>query len=78
MLPRGVSAGSPVTVNVYEAPGTQAKVQQRDDGNGGLTLDVIISQVEDKLSANVAMGRGSLAPVLQSTYGLNRTAGSYR
>ncbi len=78
VLPKGVSAGSPVTVNVYEAPGTQAKVQQRDDGNGGLTLDVIISQVEDKLSANVAMGRGSLAPVLQSTYGLNRTAGSYR
>ena len=78
VLPRGTKAGSPVTVNIFEAPGTQAKVRQRDNGNGGMTLDVIISQIEDRMSNNVAMGRGSLAPVLQSTYGLNRTAGSYR
>ncbi len=66
-----------VTVNVYEAPGTRTEVRQ-EQNQDGLSIDVLISQIEDKMSANVAVGRGSLAPTLQQTYGLNRTAGAYR
>lgn len=71
-------AASPVNVqvNVIEAPGTQAKVQQRPDGNGGMSIDVIIEQIEGAQARRIARG-GGLAPVLEQTYGLNRAAGAF-
>lgn len=71
-----MSAAPSVTVNVFNAPaGTQ--VQQRPDGNGGMTLDVIIEQIEGGIARNVSRGTGALSGALTQTYGLNRAAGAY-
>lgn len=72
----GATSPVNVQVNVIEAPGTQAKVQQRPDGNGGMSIDVIIEQIEGAQARRIARG-GGLAPVLEQTYGLNRAAGAY-
>ncbi|MBL6934103.1 MAG: phage tail tape measure protein [Alphaproteobacteria bacterium] len=66
-----------VTVNVdNRAPGTEAKVQTRRDGNGNLGLDIVVEKVEGRLSRNIGRGEG-LAPTLERRYGLNPAAGSY-
>lgn len=71
-----MSAAPSFTVNVFNAPaGTQ--VQQRRDGNGGMTLDVIIEQIEGGIARNVTRGTGALSGALTQTYGLNRAAGAY-
>ena len=77
VVPAGESKRG-VTVNVFEAPGTTTEVRQKDNGSGGLTLDVIIKQVEDKISTNVGLGRGTLGRTLEQTYGLNKAVGAYR
>jgi hypothetical protein len=65
-----------VTVNVYNQPGSNAKVEQRQTGNG-LEIDVIIEQVETGMARNIQRGNG-LAPVIERQYGLNRAAGVFR
>ena len=68
--------GANVTVNVINAP-AGAQVQQRPDGNGGMTLDVIIEQIEGGIARNVSRGTGSLNGALTQTFGLNRAPGAY-
>ena len=68
-----------VLVNVHvdnRAPGTEATVQTRRDGNGNLGLDIVVEKVEGKLARNIGRGEG-LAPTLERRYGLNPAAGSY-
>jgi hypothetical protein len=71
----GGRAGS-ITVNIIGAP-SQPEIQQRRDGGGGLTLDVIFERVDQFIASNIASGRGSTPAALDSTYGLNRAAGSF-
>src|SRR5690606_32838693 len=67
-----------VAVNVRNAaPGTEATADWRRDGNGNLTLDIMIEQVEGRIARNVGRGEG-IAPTLERRYGLNPAAGSYR
>ncbi|HJP53892.1 MAG TPA: phage tail tape measure C-terminal domain-containing protein, partial [Rhodospirillales bacterium] len=74
---RGQKPEVKVVVNVdNRAPGTEAKVQTRRDGNGNLGLDIVIEKVEGRLSRNIGRGEG-LAPTLERRYGLNPAAGSY-
>lgn len=75
----GVAAdgGSSVTVNVINNSGAQAKQTERPDGRGGKIIDILIEQVESKIASNISTGNGSVPSALQSTYGLNRTAGAY-
>lgn len=70
--------GAVVNVNVIEGPGTQAEVRESKGADGSTQIDVIIKQVEDKISQNLSKGRGSLASTMERTYGLNRAAGAYR
>ena len=55
----------------------QPQVQQRSDGNGGMTLDVIFEQVDKFMAGNIASGRGAMPAALGNTYGLNRAAGAF-
>jgi tape measure domain-containing protein len=72
----GGGGNSNVTVNVINAPaGTETRETQNSDGS--TNIDVIIAQVEGKISQNVSRGRGSLSGVMEKTYGLNRAMGSY-
>lgn len=80
-LPAGGGGGSAnvnVNVNVIEGEGTKATVKQTPDGNGGMNIDVIVEQIEGKMSQNIAKGRSSVGQVLERTYGLNRAAGAVR
>lgn len=71
--PRHVAnGGAGVTVNVYEAPGTKATVQQN-----GNQISVIIQQVSDYIADQTQRG-GGLAPVMEGRYGLNPAAGAAR
>lgn len=74
-----VGGGSNVVVNVINnASGTQAREERSQNADGSMNIDVIIEQVEGKLSQNLSKGKGSLSTVMEKTYGLNRAAGSYR
>lgn len=74
----GFGGGSNVQVNVINnASGTEARAEERKNPDGSTSIDVIIEQVEGKISKNVASGRGSLSKVMERTYGLNRAAGAY-
>lgn len=71
-------AGAGVTVNIINQAGAQVSTQERRDPNGGMSLDVIIEQVEGGLARNISRGSGDLSGTLERTFGLNRTAGAYR
>lgn len=78
MSGNGASASAAnVTVNVINAP-AGSTTQQSTNSDGSTSIDVIIAQVEGKISQNVAKGRGSLSQVMEKTYSLNRATGSYR
>jgi hypothetical protein len=70
---RGGAAG--VTVNIHNAPGTTATVQQ-----GGTPeaprLDIIIERVDQAIASGIRSGSGSTARAIQSTYGVNRARGA--
>lgn len=72
------SGGSNVVVNVHEAPGTQARVQQGTDAQGNLTLDIVVEQIEGKMASNLARGRSQIGTTMENVYGLNRAAGAFR
>ena len=75
----GFGGGGNVQVNVINnASGTQAREQRTQNPDGSMSIDVIIEQVEGKISQNLSKGKGSLSTVMEKTYGLNRAAGSYR
>ncbi|MDO8742039.1 MAG: phage tail length tape measure family protein [bacterium] len=64
-----VNVATSVVVNVIGAPaGTEAKTEQRSDGNGGSIIDVILNAV-----ANDVRKGGTVADAMQGTYGVNRT-----
>lgn len=72
------SGGNNVVVNVHEAPGTQARVQQGTDAQGNMTLDIIVEQIEGKMASNLARGRSQIGNTMENVYGLNRAAGARR
>jgi phage-related minor tail protein len=56
----GGAGGGNVTVNVTTAPGQAADVQRRQDGNGNMTVEVMVRQLEGALADNMASGSGAL------------------
>lgn len=55
----------PMTVNIHEAPGTQTRVEQSEDGQ---SLEVIIEQVEQSMQNRMSRGTG-MAPFMDGRYG---------
>ncbi|MEG3637645.1 phage tail tape measure C-terminal domain-containing protein [Magnetococcus sp. PR-3] len=67
-----------VMVNIHNnAENVEAKAQWQQQGNGDLTLDVFVDQVESRMNRNIGRGEG-IAPTLERRYGLNPAVGSYR
>lgn len=54
-----------MTVNIHEAPGTQTRVEQSEDGQ---SLDVIIEQIEQSMQSRMSRGTG-MAPFMDGRYG---------
>lgn len=67
----GASAGGggmpKLTVNVYGAPGTP-QTQISEDGDGGLTLDVIFDQLEQRQARNIMQGTSPVNQALTGRY----------
>lgn len=74
----GVSAtgGGGVVVNVIEAQGTKATVQQQQNSDGTMSLNIIIEQLYGIMNRDLQRG-GGIAPTIERRYGLNRVAGAY-
>jgi len=67
-----------VSVNVQNnAAGAEARAEAREDGNGNMAIEIVVDEVESRMARNIGRGSG-LAPTLESRYGLNPAAGSYR
>ena len=74
----GVSAqgGSNITVNVIEAQGTKANIEQQQNADGTMSINVIIEQLYGVMNRDIQRGTG-IAPTIERRYGLNRVAGAY-
>lgn len=68
--------GNNVTVNVIEAQGTKATVQQEQGADGSLNLKVIVEQLYGVMNRDISRGTG-IAPTIERRYGLNRVSGGF-
>jgi hypothetical protein len=66
-----------VSINIHEAPGTTARVSQRRD-ESGMSIDIFVEQLEDKLGSRAAAGQGSLVAGLSHVFGVPPTGGKQR
>lgn len=67
-----------VLVNVNNhAPGVDARVQTSQQPDGTTRLDVIVEQIEARMSRSINQGVG-IAPTLERRYGLNPAVGALR
>ncbi len=70
--------GVNVRINVHNnASGTKATATTSKDGNGDLSVDVMVEQIEGVIGRNISKGEG-LSPILEQRYALNPAFGSYR
>lgn len=70
-----IGGGSNVTINVIEAQGTKANVQQQQNPDGSMSISVIVEQLYGVMNRDLQRGSG-IAPTLERRYGLNRLAGA--
>ncbi len=68
--------GTSVTVNIVNNTSGQASVQQRTDGAGNTSIEVIFDAVKGALTKDIR-SEGPFAQTLQAQYALNRNAGAY-
>jgi|GEM_PF-3578518 len=73
-------SGRPVTVNVNvkNSPYTPQVSAPRENADGSIDIDMIFEEMEGRMAANVAEGRGPLASTFESTYGADRSYGAVR
>lgn len=64
-----------VIVNVIEAEGTKANVQQQKNPDGTMSISVIVEQLYGVMNRDLQRGTG-ISPTLERRYGLNRLAGA--
>lgn len=73
----GGSGSSSTVINIIEAPGRGGQQQQRQGSNGVSVIDVFVEQIKAAVATDITRGSGAVPNALQTTYGLNRTAGAY-
>lgn len=76
-LAKPTSPGVNVVVNNNAGQTTQARAQVSQGRDGGLNLEIIVEEIENRMTRNVSRGEG-MAPTLENRYGLNPAAGARR
>lgn len=69
------SGGAMPVVNINIENNSNAQVQagqMKSDGNGGFSLDIIVSQVEQAMVGRAKQGKSQLMQYQEKTYGMNR------
>lgn len=75
---KAAMAAPKFTVNVYENTGNaRVRVEQNQTADGGFSIDVMIDEVEERISQRMQNGEG-LSTFFESQYGANRASGVYR
>ena len=74
IVPNG--AGVNVSVNVISPPGTTGREVGRQETGDGLSIDVLIEQVDSALGQRVSEGRSSTGAAVQSRFGLSPGSGA--
>ena len=77
-LAKNIPSPVKVLVNVNNhAPGVDARVQTSQQPDGTTRLDVMVEQIEARMSRSINQGVG-IAPTLERRYGLNPAVGALR
>ena len=64
------AANMKVDIHNYRGADTEVTTEQKDNGDGTFSMDVIIRKVEDALAGRVAGGQGQLGKAMASRFGL--------
>ena len=64
-----------VNIQIVEAEGTRANVQQQQNPDGSMSIKLIVEQLYGVMNRDLQRG-GGIAPTLERRYGLNRMAGT--
>lgn len=68
-----MNAAPQITINVINNSNAQVEAgQMRQDGNGGFTMDIILSQVDAGLAGRMRQGKSQTMQYIEKTYGLGR------
>ena len=73
----GSSNSGGVTVNVFPVEGTTANIQQSNDGRGGLKIDILMEQIDAKMSEGIVRGTSETSKTLSNVFALNRAHGGF-
>jgi len=76
-LAKPSAPGVNVVVNNNAGSSAQARAQVSQGRDGGLNLEIIVEEIESRMSRNVGRGEG-MAPTLEGRYGLDPAAGARR
>lgn len=70
----GAASMPEITVNVINQTGqnVEAQTEKRQDSNGNMNLDIIITQVDSALAARIRNGKSAIGQTMQKTYGLDK------
>ena len=70
----GAAAMPEITVNVINQTrqNVEAQTEKRQDSNGNMNLDIIITQVDSALAARIRNGKSAIGQTMQKTYGLDK------
>ena len=64
-------AGGGITVNIENRTDAQVSARQGDDG---MSIEVLIERIDERLASNVSTGRGALSNAVQNRFGLRTQA----
>lgn len=67
------AGGGGIEVNIIGAP-AGTTVEERQNENGGMSIDVLLGQIESKMAGNVANGTGPLNTAIRNRYKLRESA----
>lgn len=68
-----MSATPQITINVINNSNAQVEAgQMRPDGNGGFSMDIILSQLDSGLAGRMRQGKSQTMQYIEKTYGLGR------
>ena len=70
------SGGGAAIINIYRAPAGVESVNTRTNANGGLEIDILFEQLDQRMAAGYARGTSALSKQMAVTSGLSRVPGA--
>lgn len=74
--PGGAGGGFDVNVKVHNLDGQSSRTRATPNDSGGLDIEVLVEQLDQRMAQRVTSGRGTFQKTIQHTYGLTRNTRS--